>query len=70
MHKWFYLASCDMHNKVHRREIARDRESILNERNDHANRARFPTAMYLVVPVKVPAHELMSSPETPESQSA
>ena len=27
------------------------------------------TAMYLVVPVKVPAREPMSSPETPKSQS-
>ena len=107
MHKWSYLASRDMHDKVHRREIAREWESILDEledgkthrpdvradavfpsrdtfglpvggnskeRNERANRARFRvnisrTAMYLVVPVKVPAHEPMSSPETPKSQS-
>ena len=30
---------------------------------------RFRTAMYLVVPVKVPAREPISSPETPKSQS-
>lgn len=29
-----YLASCDMHNKVHRGEIARERESIFDELKD------------------------------------
>lgn len=105
MPKWSYLASRDVHDKVYRCEIARERETVLNEledgkthrpdvradgvftsrdafglgrkwqeRHERANRARVlvnisRTAMYLVVPVKVPAREPMSSPETPKSQS-
>jgi hypothetical protein len=29
-----YLAGCDVHEEVHRREIAREREAILNELKD------------------------------------
>jgi hypothetical protein len=29
-----YLAGCDVHDEVHRREIAREREAILNELKD------------------------------------
>ncbi len=99
-----YFAGCDVHDKIHWGEIAREREAILDELKDgeprrpyvradsvlrpydafglelsgadvrldivrSPRRKPFRTAIYLVVPVKVPAREPMSSPETPKSQS-